>query len=66
MGSYRRGQDTSGDVDFLITRDTSDGITHAGVLQRLVKVLKLKGIITHDVSKDAGMTDGSFLFRTIG
>lgn len=50
MGSYRRGQETSGDVDFLITRDTSDGITHAGLLPRLVNALRVKGIITHNVS----------------
>ena len=50
MGSYRRGQETSGDVDLLITRDTADGLNHAGVLGRLVSVLKNKGIITHEVS----------------
>ena len=50
MGSYRRGQETSGDVDFLITRDTSDGISHAGILPRLVSALREKGVITHDVS----------------
>ena len=49
MGSYRRGQETSGDVDLLITRDTSDGLTHAGVLGRLITRLREKGIITHDV-----------------
>lgn len=51
MGSYRRGQESSGDVDILITRDTSDGITHAGVLGKLVKALKSKGLVTHDVSR---------------
>jgi hypothetical protein len=30
MGSYRRGAEDSGDVDILLTRDTSDGKTHAG------------------------------------
>jgi DNA polymerase lambda len=50
MGSYRRGAETSGDVDMLITRDTADGKDHAGVLPRLVSRLKAKGIITHDVS----------------
>ena len=52
MGSYRRGQEDSGDVDILITRDPSDGLTHAGVLQSLVNVLKLNGFITHDVSAE--------------
>lgn len=51
MGSYRRGQDTSGDVDILITRDTADGLSHTGVLYGLVNRLKKRGIITHDVSK---------------
>jgi DNA polymerase lambda len=50
MGSYRRGAETSGDVDFLITRDTADGKDHAGILSKLVGRLKSKGIITHDVS----------------
>jgi len=67
MGSYRRGQETSGDVDFLITRDTADGLTHAGVLPQLVHALKLRGAITHDVS--AGEVIGlirSSARRTIG
>ncbi len=32
MGSFRRGEETSGDLDCLITRDTSDGKTHSGKL----------------------------------
>ncbi|ODN73397.1 hypothetical protein L202_07925 [Cryptococcus amylolentus CBS 6039] len=51
MGSYRRGQEDSGDVDILITRDDGDGVTHAGVLRKLVGRLKKKGIITHDLSE---------------
>ncbi|ORX39393.1 hypothetical protein BD324DRAFT_577128 [Kockovaella imperatae] len=50
MGSYRRGQEDSGDVDILITRHPEDGLTHAGVLQRLVSGLSKRGIITHDLS----------------
>lgn len=50
MGSYRRGQESSGDVDILITRDTSDGINHAGILGKLIKALRNRGLITHDVS----------------
>lgn len=49
MGSYRRGAETSGDVDFLITRDDSDGSNHAGVIRKLVQKLMMKGIITHEV-----------------
>jgi len=30
MGSYRRGADSSGDIDLLVTRDPSDGKTHEG------------------------------------
>ena len=50
MGSYRRGQDSSGDVDILITRDTADGLNHSGVIKRLVDRLQTRGIITHDVN----------------
>lgn len=49
MGSYRRGSDNSGDVDFLITRDDSDGLNHSGVIQRLIERLMKMGIITHEV-----------------
>lgn len=49
MGSYRRGAETSGDVDFLITRDDSDGLNHAGVIRKLVQKLTMRGIITHEV-----------------
>ena len=49
MGSYRRGQENSGDVDILITRDTRDSLTHAGLIKRLVSALKKRGTITHDV-----------------
>lgn len=30
MGSYRRGQETCGDLDILLTRSDNDGKTHAG------------------------------------
>jgi DNA polymerase lambda len=49
MGSYRRGATNSGDVDFLITRDSSDGLNHSGVIEKLVRRLMVKGIITHEV-----------------
>jgi DNA polymerase lambda len=55
MGSYRRGQETSGDVDILITRDTADGLNHSLVLKKLVDRLKSRGIITHDVRSTAGV-----------
>lgn len=50
MGSYRRGADNSGDVDFLITRNDEDGLNHSGVIERLVKRLMYMGVITHEVS----------------
>lgn len=53
MGSYRRGSPDSGDVDFLITRDDSDGLNHAGVIRRLVERLMVRGVITHEVRPEA-------------
>ncbi|KIR59252.1 DNA polymerase lambda subunit [Cryptococcus bacillisporus CA1873] len=50
MGSYRRGSETSGDVDILITRDDTDGKTHKGAIKKLVDKLKAKGVITHELS----------------
>lgn len=50
MGSYRRGAENSGDVDFLITRNDEDGLDHSGVIERLVKKLMFMGVITHEVS----------------
>jgi len=50
MGSYRRGAENSGDVDFLITRNDGDGLNHSGVIERLVKRLMYMGVITHEVS----------------
>ncbi|GMK59721.1 hypothetical protein CspeluHIS016_0803270 [Cutaneotrichosporon spelunceum] len=50
MGSYRRGAETSGDVDILITRNTADKLDHSGVLKRLVHTLRSSGVITHDLS----------------
>jgi DNA polymerase lambda len=42
-GSYRRGKQTCGDVDFLITRKDDSGID--GILTHLVDQLYLKGIM---------------------
>jgi DNA polymerase lambda len=50
MGSYRRGAENSGDVDFLITRNDDDGQTHSGLIEKLVRKLMFMGIITHEVS----------------
>ena len=40
-GSYRRGRDTCGDVDVLITHP--DGVSHEGVFIPLLKLMKNKG-----------------------
>jgi len=50
MGSYRRGAENSGDVDFLITRNDADGLDHSGVIEKLVRRLMFMGVITHEVS----------------
>jgi hypothetical protein len=50
MGSYRRGAENSGDVDFLITRNDEDGLDHSGVIEKLVRKLMFLGMITHEVS----------------
>ncbi|BEJ01255.1 hypothetical protein CcaverHIS631_0511120 [Cutaneotrichosporon cavernicola] len=57
MGSYRRGAETSGDVDILITRDTADRLTHAGVLKRLIQTLRTNGVITHELSTPHNYSD---------
>ncbi|EJD51237.1 Nucleotidyltransferase [Auricularia subglabra TFB-10046 SS5] len=50
MGSYRRRKETCGDIDILITRNPSDGKTHAGVLRKLLRVLHADGILTENLS----------------
>lgn len=50
LGSYCRGRPTCGDVDILLTRDTADGKTHAGLFDRLVARLGQAGFLTHDLS----------------
>jgi hypothetical protein len=49
MGSYRRGAENSGDVDFLITRNDGDGLDHSGLIEKLVRKLMFMGVITHEV-----------------
>ncbi|CAH7690508.1 hypothetical protein BY996DRAFT_4581478 [Phakopsora pachyrhizi] len=50
MGSYRRGEETCGDIDIILTRDNSDGKDHSGILRKLHRLLKKKSIITYDLS----------------
>ncbi|KZT57577.1 Nucleotidyltransferase [Calocera cornea HHB12733] len=49
MGSYRRGEQTVGDIDLLLTRDPTDGITHAGMLHKLLDTLHDQGLLTDDL-----------------
>ncbi|KAI5480538.1 DNA polymerase lambda subunit [Pseudohyphozyma bogoriensis] len=50
MGSYRRGQPDCGDIDLLVTRDTSDGIDHSGLINKLAAVLIKKRVIKHSLT----------------
>ncbi|GJN87149.1 hypothetical protein Rhopal_000094-T1 [Rhodotorula paludigena] len=50
MGSYRRGAESSGDIDFLLTRDPSDGKTHEGMVKKLWRRLVKAGIAHHLLS----------------
>lgn len=50
MGSFRRGKATCGDIDILVTRPTSDGMTHAGLLPELLARLHATKILTEDLA----------------
>ncbi|GAA6059307.1 hypothetical protein JCM10212_005887 [Sporobolomyces blumeae] len=51
MGSYRRGQADSGDIDILVTRDPSDGKTHSGAIGKMYRRLKDDGFFQHVLSE---------------
>ncbi|EPT00045.1 hypothetical protein FOMPIDRAFT_58109 [Fomitopsis schrenkii] len=63
MGSYRRGKATCGDIDILITRPTSDGRTHQGVLRKLLAELRRRGVITEDLSLPDSFDDLELVYR---
>ncbi|THH03700.1 hypothetical protein EW145_g6078 [Phellinidium pouzarii] len=63
MGSYRRGKETCGDIDILITRPTDDGRTHRGVLRRLLKEMHLHGILTEDLAMPDDLDDLEATYR---
>uniref|UniRef100_A0A8C5R7E4 DNA polymerase n=1 Tax=Leptobrachium leishanense TaxID=445787 RepID=A0A8C5R7E4_9ANUR len=46
-GSYRRGKQTCGDVDVLVTHP--DGKSHKGVFGKLIEGLKVQGFLTDDL-----------------
>ncbi|KAF8591655.1 Nucleotidyltransferase [Ramaria rubella] len=50
MGSFRRGKETCGDIDILLTRPTDDGRTHGGILPHLCNLLHKQGILTEDLA----------------
>ncbi|BGP30424.1 hypothetical protein JCM10296v2_002178 [Rhodotorula toruloides] len=50
MGSYRRGAETCGDIDLIITRDPSDGKTHEGAVQKLWKGLVAEKMVRHELT----------------
>ncbi|ORY79298.1 Nucleotidyltransferase, partial [Leucosporidium creatinivorum] len=51
MGSHRRGQHSSSDIDFIVTRDTSDGIDHTGMIKKLWHALEARGIAHHNLTE---------------
>ncbi|BGP38323.1 hypothetical protein JCM10449v2_002254 [Rhodotorula kratochvilovae] len=57
MGSYRRGAESSGDIDLLVTRDPSDGKTHEGMIKRLWRRLSRAGIAQFELSIPDGWDD---------
>ncbi|KAG5638696.1 hypothetical protein H0H81_010921 [Sphagnurus paluster] len=63
MGSYRRGKDTCGDIDIMITRCPSDGKTHEGVLSQLLKALHEADIITEDLALPEDPDDLEAIYR---
>ncbi|GHJ86075.1 hypothetical protein NliqN6_2477 [Naganishia liquefaciens] len=57
MGSYRRGEETSGDLDILITRDVSAGNRRSSILGDLITRLIEKSIICHTLSAPSNYAD---------
>ncbi|KAG9308110.1 hypothetical protein JVU11DRAFT_12542 [Chiua virens] len=63
MGSYRRGKADCGDIDILITRPTTDGKTHQGVLRTLLEKLHAAGIITEDLAVPDDFSDLELVYH---
>ncbi|GAA5851288.1 hypothetical protein JCM3766R1_006052 [Sporobolomyces carnicolor] len=58
MGSYRRGQPNSGDIDILVTRDpTEDGKTHSGAIAKIYKILRSKNFFQHILTQSDDWSD---------
>lgn len=59
-GSYRRGAETSGDIDFIVTkRGTTTTADLAPFLQRLVRKLKSSGFLVARLASSRSDEDGS-------
>ncbi|GAA5932137.1 uncharacterized protein JCM15063_001131 [Sporobolomyces koalae] len=58
MGSYKRGQADSGDIDILITRDpTEDRKTHSGSIGKIYNILKSEGFFQHILAASEDWSD---------
>ncbi|GAA5848095.1 hypothetical protein JCM5353_006484, partial [Sporobolomyces roseus] len=58
MGSYRRRQPDSGDIDILVTRDpTLDGKTHSGAIGKMHAILQREGFFQHILSQSDDWSD---------
>ncbi|KIJ61681.1 hypothetical protein HYDPIDRAFT_42398 [Hydnomerulius pinastri MD-312] len=63
MGSFRRGKADCGDIDILITRPTSDGRTHQGLLPALLEHLHAANILTEDLAIPDNFADLELTYR---
>jgi len=63
MGSYRRGSETCGDIDVIITRSAEDGKTHAGAAKKLWQACHTQGIITDDLVMPDDWNDLELIYR---
>lgn len=50
MGSYRRGEESCGDIDVIITRDDSDGQRYQESMFKLYNLLKQQRLITYELT----------------
>ncbi|KJE89724.1 polymerase [Capsaspora owczarzaki ATCC 30864] len=58
-GSYRRGKDTCGDVDILLSHP--DGRAHTDIYNRLIPILKRDGLLTDHLSEGHDGTQHKYM-----